>query len=210
MKRRGLLKDVVAGTAVLSAGVLPYGIARLLAPPGRAPPQSNHLRPPGALKHDAAFVAACIGCGLCGEGCPPRGIRFQPVVASDALLHLGPVIPQPEHWTCMAPLLFLGRSNTNTLGSSMSWQAGQGSALSATRSSGSVFSGAWALARCFLRHTTLRHSTTSQSGCSQSLPAGEPHTAHFRPMCSPHFRALPISTSHGLPSFLRQRQVLVP
>ena len=31
---------------------------------------------PGAFKHDAAFVAACIGCSLCGEVCPPRCIRF--------------------------------------------------------------------------------------------------------------------------------------
>jgi ferredoxin len=76
MKRRGLLKDVVAGAAVLSAGVLPYVIARLLAPSGSAAAQGNHLRPPGALADDAAFVAACIGCGLCGEVCPPRCIRF--------------------------------------------------------------------------------------------------------------------------------------
>ena len=46
MKRRGLLKDMVAGTAVLSVGVLPYGIARLLAPPGETPSPRNHLRPP--------------------------------------------------------------------------------------------------------------------------------------------------------------------
>jgi ferredoxin-type protein NapG len=75
MERRGILKDLVAGTAILSAGVLPYGMARLLAP-GSTPPQRNYLRPPGALSDDAAFVSACIGCGLCGEVCPPRCIRF--------------------------------------------------------------------------------------------------------------------------------------
>lgn len=76
MERRGLLKDLLTGATVLSAGVLPYGIARLLAPAGGAPAQRHHLRPPGALKDDAAFVAACIGCGLCGEVCPPRCIQF--------------------------------------------------------------------------------------------------------------------------------------
>ena len=69
MERRRLLQDLVVGTAALLIGVLPYGIVRLLAP-GSAAPQRNHLRPPGALKGDAAFVAACIGCGLCGEVCP--------------------------------------------------------------------------------------------------------------------------------------------
>jgi ferredoxin len=76
MKRRGVLKDLVAGTTVLSIGALPYGIARLLAPAGSAPSPRNHLRLPGALTDDAAFVAACIGCGLCGEVCPPRCILF--------------------------------------------------------------------------------------------------------------------------------------
>ena len=76
MKRRGLLKDIAAGTAVLSAGALPYGLARLLAPSAAVAAPGNHLRPPGALADDAAFVAACIGCGLCGEVCPPRCILF--------------------------------------------------------------------------------------------------------------------------------------
>ena len=75
MKRRGFLRDLAAGTAVLAAAAVPYGFSRLLAP-ARAAPERNHLRPPGALKDDAAFVAACIGCGLCGEVCPPRCILF--------------------------------------------------------------------------------------------------------------------------------------
>ncbi|MEE8189134.1 MAG: 4Fe-4S dicluster domain-containing protein [Kiloniellales bacterium] len=75
MERRGFLKKLVAGAAALVAGVLPYGFSQLLAP-GRAVAQRNYLRPPGALKDDTAFVAACIGCGLCGEICPPRCIRF--------------------------------------------------------------------------------------------------------------------------------------
>ena len=69
MKRRGVLQKLAAGAAVAAAGALPYGLASLLAP-GRAKAERNYLRPPGALADDAAFVAACIGCGLCGEVCP--------------------------------------------------------------------------------------------------------------------------------------------
>lgn len=75
MKRRGFLKDLAAGAAIVAAGAIPYGVSSLMTP-GRAAPGHNRLRPPGALKDDAAFVAACIGCGLCGEVCPPRCIRF--------------------------------------------------------------------------------------------------------------------------------------
>ena len=75
MKRRGFMRKLVAGTVILGAAALPYGFSPLLAP-GRAAPRRNYLRPPGALKDDASFVAACIGCGLCGEVCPPRCIRF--------------------------------------------------------------------------------------------------------------------------------------
>lgn len=76
MKRRTILQDIMAGGAVIAAGGLPYGLSRLLSPDSGAKPKRNYLRPPGALKDDAAFVAACIGCGLCGEVCPPRCIEF--------------------------------------------------------------------------------------------------------------------------------------
>ncbi len=75
MERRGVLQNLIAGAATLAAGAIPYGFSHLLAP-GSAAAQRNYLRPPGALEDDAAFVAACIGCGLCGEVCPPRCIRF--------------------------------------------------------------------------------------------------------------------------------------
>ena len=77
---------------MLAATVLPFGAVRLLAPapawttdPHTADKSKrnilskarrNILRPPGALKEDAAFIEACIGCGLCGEVCPPRCIKF--------------------------------------------------------------------------------------------------------------------------------------
>lgn len=75
MQRRGFLKRSGAALAALAAAATPYAVTRLLAPPVEAAPRT-HLRPPGALKDDQAFVEACIGCGLCGEVCPPRCIRF--------------------------------------------------------------------------------------------------------------------------------------
>ena len=75
MKRRSVLKGGTAAAVAAAAAATPFGLARLLAPPAAADPE-HHLRPPGALKPDPAFVAACIGCGLCGEVCPPRCIRF--------------------------------------------------------------------------------------------------------------------------------------
>ena len=83
MQRRSALQRLIRGAALLAAASLPYGMARLTTPEARAQIRSpgrnnerNHIRPPGALKDDAAFVAACIDCGLCGEVCPPRCIRF--------------------------------------------------------------------------------------------------------------------------------------
>jgi ferredoxin-type protein NapG len=75
MSRRSFLQKTALGTSLIAAGSLPYGVARLLAPPAIADPLTQ-LRPPGALKDDNAFVKACIGCGLCGEVCPPRCIQF--------------------------------------------------------------------------------------------------------------------------------------
>lgn len=75
MKRRSVLQHAAAGVVTVSAGAAPFALARLLSP-DTGHQASRHLRPPGALKDDAAFVAACIGCGLCGEVCPPRCIRF--------------------------------------------------------------------------------------------------------------------------------------
>jgi ferredoxin-type protein NapG len=75
VQRRSLLKQLVVAASALAAAATPFGIARLLAPAARAEP-NRQLRPPGAIADDSAFVQACIGCGLCGEVCPPRCIRF--------------------------------------------------------------------------------------------------------------------------------------
>ena len=84
MERRGALKKLTTAAALLAAGAAPYGISTLLSSEQSVSRRQsldkakrrNDLRPPGAIKNDAAFVAACIGCGLCGEVCPPRCILF--------------------------------------------------------------------------------------------------------------------------------------
>lgn len=75
MRRRSVLQWLVYGTGMLASAGGPWLLTRLLMPEAKAD-ISHHLRPPGALRDDAAFVAACIGCGLCGEVCPPRCILF--------------------------------------------------------------------------------------------------------------------------------------
>jgi len=75
MRRRSALKWLVYSTGVLASAAIPFAISHLLAPAERII-RKRHLRPPGALKDDAEFIAACIGCGLCGEVCPPRCIKF--------------------------------------------------------------------------------------------------------------------------------------
>ncbi len=77
MKRRNILRNIAAGGALVAASSLPYGVSRLLEPDTGPPPKRDYLRPPGALKQDAAFVSTCNGCGLCGEVCHPRCIKFR-------------------------------------------------------------------------------------------------------------------------------------
>jgi len=75
MQRRSFFKKIIMLASTLSVASIPYAIARLLAPEVSTG-FSQHLRPPGALINDKAFVEACIGCGLCGEICPPKCIEF--------------------------------------------------------------------------------------------------------------------------------------
>lgn len=83
LKRRSFLAKAIVASILLLVSALPYGIARLLYPDNskRNPKRNNKidhikLRPPGALKDEVAFNAACIGCGLCAEVCPPGCIQF--------------------------------------------------------------------------------------------------------------------------------------
>jgi len=75
MQRRNFIQRIVFGGGVLASATLPYLLSLLFAPNTKAEPRT-HLRPPGALKDDEAFISACIGCGLCGEVCPPKCIKF--------------------------------------------------------------------------------------------------------------------------------------
>ena len=75
MKRRNFLQKTVVAAVLVTATLLPFGISRLMTPSIRRQ-KRNNLRPPGALRDDKDFITACIGCGLCGEVCPPRCIKF--------------------------------------------------------------------------------------------------------------------------------------
>ncbi len=76
MDRRKVIKRLALGAVTLSAAGTPYGLSRLLAPDRLTTTKIHYLRPPGALSDAKAFNEACIGCGLCGEVCPPKCIQF--------------------------------------------------------------------------------------------------------------------------------------
>lgn len=75
MKRRTFLQKMIMNLGVVGFASLPFGISRLLFPDIKAE-VINHLPLPGALADPEAFIQACIGCGLCGEVCPPKCILF--------------------------------------------------------------------------------------------------------------------------------------
>lgn len=75
MRRRAFLQQLVRRGGLFIFGLIPFGFVQLLAPAVGARPE-QHIPLPGALKSDDEFHAACIGCGLCGEVCPPRCILF--------------------------------------------------------------------------------------------------------------------------------------
>lgn len=75
MKRRRFIQKLTLSLGVLGFSSLPFAISRLLTPKLHAEPHQR-IPLPGALKDRDKFLQACIGCGLCGEVCPPRCILF--------------------------------------------------------------------------------------------------------------------------------------
>lgn len=76
MIRRQFIGRLSLARAWVAAGLLPFGLSRLLAQEERGFTPHQRLRPSGAIPDDRKFVAACIGCVLRGEVCPPRPIFF--------------------------------------------------------------------------------------------------------------------------------------
>ncbi len=97
MQRRNFLQKLVLAASSIGVAAVPYATARLLAP-AEASSLSNHLRPPGALNDENEFVKSCIGCGLCGEICPPKCIDFDKRQGGDGVN--GPFI-NPEKKACI-------------------------------------------------------------------------------------------------------------
>jgi ferredoxin-type protein NapG len=75
MKRRSFGQTVLFSIGVLGFSTLPFALARILFPGAGAAPH-RRIPLPGALADREAFIQACIECGVCGEVCPPRCIRF--------------------------------------------------------------------------------------------------------------------------------------
>lgn len=84
MKRRGFLQQLAASAALLAGATIPYALSRVISPDAHADPHT-HLRPPGALLDERDFLAACIGCGLCGAVCPAQAIQFYGRTGGDKL-----------------------------------------------------------------------------------------------------------------------------
>lgn len=97
MQRRNLLKGLIYSLVMLAGSSSPWVLSRLLTP-ARALQPTRHLRPPGALRDDEDFIQACIGCGLCGEVCPPRCIDFH---ASDGAAQANTPFIDPEIRACI-------------------------------------------------------------------------------------------------------------
>lgn len=75
MKRRSFIQRMAFGIGILGFSSLPFGLSRLLYPKVYAK-DYNYAVLPGALSEPEDFIKACIGCGLCGEVCPPKCILF--------------------------------------------------------------------------------------------------------------------------------------
>ena len=67
-------RTALQGAASAATAALAAGGAALVARPAHARP-AQALRPPGALD-EAAFLGACIRCGLCVRDCPPHNLKL--------------------------------------------------------------------------------------------------------------------------------------
>lgn len=83
MNRREWLKRGSFMASIIAMTGLPYLLSRLLTPSVEAA-EHQRIPLPGAKKPQPAFESACIGCGLCGEVCPPRCIEFRKQSGGDA------------------------------------------------------------------------------------------------------------------------------
>ena len=75
MRRRAFINRFIRLSGIIGFSSLPYWLARLMMP-GQVIAGQIHIPLPGALPDRNNFIAACIGCGLCGEVCPPRCVKF--------------------------------------------------------------------------------------------------------------------------------------
>ena len=97
MHRRGFIAKVIKGTALLFTSTLPYTFVRLMTPNEVEAKPQQRISLPGALEDPQAFIDACIACGLCGEVCPPKCVKFYSREGSK--LHNTPYI-NPEIKAC--------------------------------------------------------------------------------------------------------------
>lgn len=71
-KRRQALIKIGQNAGFALFGAFVWGAYVNVAKAGNG----NILRPPGASKNDAEFIASCIKCGLCVEACPFCTLRL--------------------------------------------------------------------------------------------------------------------------------------
>lgn len=75
MRRRNFMLRILQAMGVLGFSSLPFVLTRMMMP-SQVIAGQVHVPLPGALPDNNDFIAACIGCGLCGEVCPPRCVKF--------------------------------------------------------------------------------------------------------------------------------------
>lgn len=93
LQRRDALKQIGQNAGFALFGALAWGAYVNVAKAGN----ENILRPPGASKNDAEFVASCIKCGLCVESCPFYTLKL--AKPSDSTV-LGTPIFEPRKVPC--------------------------------------------------------------------------------------------------------------